>query len=41
VLEGYVSLEKAGEDYRVVIDPNTITIDQEATRKLRNTSRKT
>jgi N-methylhydantoinase B len=41
VLEGYVSLEKTGEDYRVVIDPNTMTVDQEATRKLRNTSRKT
>ena len=41
VLEGYVSPEKTGEDYRVVIDPNTMTVDQEATRKLRNTSRKT
>jgi N-methylhydantoinase B len=37
VLEGYVSFEKAGENYRVVIDSNTITVDQEATRKLRDT----
>ncbi len=37
VLEGYVSLDKAGEDYRVVIDPNTMTVDQDATRKLRDT----
>jgi N-methylhydantoinase B len=35
VLEGYVSLEKAKEDYRVAIDPQTLKVDMEATRKLR------
>lgn len=35
VLEGYVSLEKAKEDYRVVIDPKTFKVDAEATKKLR------
>ena len=35
VIEGYVSLEKAKENYRVVIDPNTKKVDEEATRKLR------
>lgn len=35
VLEGYVSLEKAREDYGVVIDPKTLKVDTEATKKLR------
>jgi len=35
VLEGYVSLEKAKEDYGVVIDPMTLKVDREATQKLR------
>jgi N-methylhydantoinase B len=36
VLEGYVSLEKAKENYGVVIDPKTTKVDREATKKLRN-----
>jgi len=35
VREGYVSLEKAREYYGVVIDPKTLKVDMEATRKLR------
>ncbi|OGP73203.1 MAG: hydantoinase [Deltaproteobacteria bacterium RBG_16_49_23] len=35
VMEGYVSLEKAREDYGVVIDPKTRKVDEKATRKLR------
>lgn len=35
VMEGYVSLEKARDDYGVVIDPVTLKIDYEATKKLR------
>ncbi|NWF91308.1 MAG: hydantoinase B/oxoprolinase family protein [Syntrophaceae bacterium] len=35
VIEGYVSLERAKEDYGVVIDPKTSKVDMEATRKLR------
>jgi N-methylhydantoinase B len=35
VLEGYVSLEKAREDYGVVIDPKTLKVDMEATKKQR------
>ncbi len=35
VIEGYVSLEKAKEDYGVVINPKTITVDKEATKRLR------
>jgi N-methylhydantoinase B len=38
VIEGYVSLEKAAEEYRVAIDPKTMKVDQEATDKLRNKS---
>jgi N-methylhydantoinase B len=37
VIEEYVSIEKAKEDYGVVIDPETMEIDQEATRSLRKT----
>jgi N-methylhydantoinase B len=40
VMEGYVSLEKAREDYGVIIDPKTMKVDEEATRKARNTPRK-
>jgi N-methylhydantoinase B len=40
VMEGYVSLEKAREDYGVIIDPKTMTLDEEATRKLRESLRK-
>jgi len=40
VVEGYVSLEKAGEDYGVIIDPKTLTLDEEGTRKLRESLRK-
>ena len=36
VLEGYVSLEKAKENYGVVIDPKTTKADREATKKLRS-----
>jgi N-methylhydantoinase B len=35
-IEGYVSLERASEDYGVVIDSETFRIDMEATRKLRS-----
>ena len=35
VKEGYVSLEKAREYYGVVIDPKTLKVDREATKKLR------
>jgi len=40
VMEGYVSVEKAREDYGVVIDPKTMKVDEETTRKLRDTLRK-
>jgi len=40
VIEGYVSLEKAREDYRVVIDPSAMKTDQEATKKLRESLKK-
>jgi len=35
VIEGYVSLERAKEDYGVIIHPETMKVDEEATRKLR------
>jgi N-methylhydantoinase B len=35
VVEGYVSPERARKDYGVIIDPETLRIDGEATRKLR------
>jgi len=35
VIEGYVSLEKAREDYGVVINPETMNVDRAATEKLR------
>jgi len=40
VKEGYVSLERAKEDYGVSINPETIKVDEEATRKLRTTLKK-
>jgi len=39
VLDGYVTLEGAREDYGVVIDPRTLTIDPAATRALRDERR--
>jgi N-methylhydantoinase B len=41
VMEGYVSLEKAKEDYQVVIDPKTLKVDKEATQKFRNSLKRT
>ena len=35
VIEGYVSLEKAKAEYGVVINPETLKLDIEATKKLR------
>jgi N-methylhydantoinase B len=40
VIEGYVSLEMAREDYRVVIDPNTMRVNGEETTNLRDTLKK-
>ena len=37
VLDGVVSVEKAREDYGVVIDLKSLRIDEEATRRLRAT----
>jgi N-methylhydantoinase B len=36
VIEGYVSLDKAEEDYGMVVDPKTTKVDREAARKLRS-----
>jgi N-methylhydantoinase B len=41
VMEGYVSVERAREDYGVIIDPKTLMLDKEGTRKLRETLRRT
>jgi len=41
VMEGYVSLEKANEDYRVIIDSKTLKVDKEATQKFRNSLKRT
>lgn len=38
VLNGYVTLERAREDYGVVIDPTAMQVDEEATKKLRETA---
>jgi 5-oxoprolinase (ATP-hydrolysing) len=35
VLDGYTTIELAGRDYGVVIDGQTLTVDREATRRLR------
>jgi N-methylhydantoinase B len=40
MIEGYVSIEAAKKDYGVVIDLNTMKVDEEATRKLRESLRK-
>ena len=40
VINEYVSLEKAREDYGVVIDPKTVKLDLEATQRLRDSMRK-
>jgi len=36
VLEEYVSIEAARSQYGVVIDPDAMTVDQEATRRARS-----
>jgi len=36
VREGYVSIEHARREYRVVIDPTTLTVDEAATRRARH-----
>jgi len=41
VMEGYVSVEKAREDYGVIINPKTLKVDEGATRKLRDSLSKT
>ena len=38
VTEGYVSVERAREDYGVVIDPQTLQVDRKATEGLRKKS---
>jgi N-methylhydantoinase B len=40
VLNGYVSIEKAREDYGVVIDPATLKVDLEETNKVRGSRKK-
>lgn len=40
VIEGYVSLEKAREDYGVVINPQTLKVDEEVTGRLRDSLKK-
>ena len=39
VREGYVSPERAREDYGVVLDPITLAVDEAQTRALRDTAR--
>ncbi len=39
VLDGYVSVAGAREDYAVVIDPDKLTVDDEMTKRLRNERR--
>jgi N-methylhydantoinase B len=41
VTEGYISLERAKEDYGVLIDTKAMKVDEEGTRKLRESLRKT
>ncbi|MGD8389386.1 MAG: hydantoinase B/oxoprolinase family protein [Desulfobacteraceae bacterium] len=38
VLDGYVTVERAREDYGVVLDPATLNVDEEATQKLRESA---
>jgi N-methylhydantoinase B len=40
VVEGYVSPERAKEDYGVIINPETMKVDEEATKNLRNNLKK-
>ena len=40
VINGYVSLEKAREDYSVVIDSMTLRVDLKATQQLRDLDRR-
>ncbi len=40
VINGYVSLQKAREEYGVVIDQDRMKIDIKATKQLRNKMRK-
>jgi N-methylhydantoinase B len=37
VIDGYVSIERAREDYGVIIDPQTLKVDEAATKRLRQT----
>ncbi|MCD6305563.1 MAG: hydantoinase B/oxoprolinase family protein [Deltaproteobacteria bacterium] len=39
VMDGYVSIDKAREDYGVVIDPATLKVDRPSTENLRNAMR--
>jgi N-methylhydantoinase B len=39
VLDRYVTIESASKDYGVVIDPNALAVDLDATRKLRASNR--
>ena len=36
VINEFVSLERAREDYGVIIDPNTLSVDYKATNQIRN-----
>jgi N-methylhydantoinase B/oxoprolinase/acetone carboxylase alpha subunit len=38
VLDGFTTLELAERDYGVVIDPETMTVDADATRAARDTA---
>jgi len=40
VMEGYVSLKKASDEYGVIINPKTMKVDLKATKKLRQTFKK-
>jgi len=40
VIQGYVSVEKAKEDYGVIIDPHTMKVDADATKTLRASKKK-
>jgi N-methylhydantoinase B len=40
VAEGYVSLESAREDYGVVINPDTMKVEVDATQRLRKSLKK-
>ena len=36
MIDGYVSIDGARRDYGVVVNPGMLTVDEEATRKLRS-----